>query len=356
MVLVIKKLLSLLTAAALFLQTAPCANAGMPADISAESAVVMHEGGRVIYGKNPDKRMLIASTTKLMTAILAIENCSLSDNVEIKPEYCTAEGSSMYLEQGDVYTAVELLKGLLLVSGNDAAVALACHTSGTEEDFVKLMNEKARELGMENSHFENPHGLDSPHHYSTAEDLAILMAYCMKNPAFASLTSLESTVIGEQTLINHNRLLKLCAGCEGGKTGYTDSAGRCLVSCCMRNGTRFICVTLNAPDDWNDHIKLYNWAFSNYSWRNVTENITFTVPVISGTEKEAVIGAEKVGLLLEKDDVLSLRAELPWFEFAPVRSGGRAGEADIFLNGEKIAGAGLFYRDSIPVSDEYKVD
>lgn len=352
MVPVIKKFLSLLTAAVLFLHDAPCAGAEAPLGISAESAVVMHESGRVIYGKNPDKHMLIASTTKLMTAILAIENCSLDDKVEIKPEYCMTEGSSMYLEQGKVYTVEELLKGLLLVSGNDAALALACRVSGTEKAFVSLMNKKARELGMLDSHFENPHGLDSPHHYSTAEDLAVLMSFCMKNPVFASLTVLKSAAAGEQILINHNRLLKLCKGCEGGKTGYTEAAGRCLVSCCCRNGTRFICVTLNAPDDWNDHIRLYNRAFSQYSWRNVTEDIKFSVPVISGTEKEAVILAEEVSLLLGRNDVLSLRTELPWFRFAPVSAGSTAGEAVIFLNGEKIAGARLYYRDSIPASDK----
>lgn len=311
---------------------------------------MVHESGRVVYSKNADQKSLIASTTKIMTAILAIENCRMQDEVLIEDEYCRCEGSSMYLKAGDEYTVEELLKGLLLVSGNDAALALACHTSGSVSEFVKLMNHKASELGMKNTHFENPHGLDGSKHYSTAADMAALMLYCMQNPVFREITSIRSTVIGEQTLINHNRLLRLCKGCIGGKTGYTEAAGRCLVSCCERDDCMYVCVSLNAPDDWNDHIKLYNWAYSRYRERDAAENISFEVPVISGKEKNVRVEAQKCTVLLPKDAVISVRAELPFFEFAPIEAGESAGWAQVYYNGEKIAETELYYRDSVEAS------
>ncbi len=316
-------------------------------NVSAEKAILIHEDGEVLFDRNADKKSLIASTTKLMTAIVVLENCDLSDTVEIREEYCGLEGSSMYLKAGEKYTVDELLKGLMLVSGNDAAMALACHTAKTEEGFVKLMNKKASELGMSGTHFENPHGLDGKKHYSCAADLAKLMAYCMKNESFAALCGLRTADVGGRTLINHNKLLKLCKGCIGGKTGFTEAAGRCLVSCCERDGTRLICVTLNAPDDWDDHISLYNWAFELFSKRNISENISFSVPVISGETENAVILPKKCMVFLPVNSKINYKAELPHFVFAPVQAGDTAGKLKLFCENRLVGETELFYRDSI---------
>lgn len=347
MVLIIKKLFSAVLAAALLLSFCPEARAESAPEISAGSALVMHSGGEVIYERNGDERVLIASTTKLMTAILVLESCALEDVVEIKSEYCGIEGSSMYLEPGQKCTVRELLLGLLLVSGNDAAMALACHVSGSAERFAALMNQKARELGMTNSHFVNPHGLNADGHYSTARDMARLMAYCMENQDFARLCAVKTTEVAGQTLINHNKLLSLCPGCIGGKTGYTESAGRCLVSCCERNGMRLICVTFGAPDDWNDHQKLYDWAYANYCERLVTEGIGFEIPVISGNSASVRAVPEELRLFLPKTAVLSMEAELPYFVFAPIQEGETAGKAIVSLDGREIAETRLYYEQSV---------
>lgn len=347
MVLIIKRLCAFILALALAVLNCGSAFADNELDISAEKAILIHEDGEILFNKKADKRSLIASTTKIMTAIIAIENCELSEVVDIKGEYCGLEGSSMYLKEGEKYTVEELLKGLMLVSGNDAAMALACHTAKSEKEFVKLMNKKASELGMTDTHYENPHGLDAKRHYSSASDLAKLMAYCMKNETFAEITAMGSTQIGEQTFINHNKLLKLCKGCIGGKTGFTEAAGRCLVSCCERNGTRLICVTLKAPDDWNDHIKLYNRAFELYSKRNISENISFTVPVISGDAETAFVLPKEYMAFLPLSGKISYKAEMPSFVFAPIQAGDRAGKLKLYCDEKLIGETELYYRDSI---------
>ncbi|MBR6840596.1 MAG: D-alanyl-D-alanine carboxypeptidase, partial [Oscillospiraceae bacterium] len=248
----------------LLTQTVPAYAAPAPA-VQAEAVVVMSGDGGVLYAKNADTRRLIASTTKLMTALVCLENTSIDDVCTAQERHCRVEGSSMYLKAGERYTVRELLLGLLLSSGNDAALALAEYTAGSEGAFVQMMNRKAQELGLRDTHFENPHGLDAKSHYSTASDLARLMLACMENGAFRSLAVQRSAEVQGLTLLNHNKLLTLCPGCVGGKTGYTRAAGRCLVSCCERDGMRLVCVTLSDPDDWNDHRTLYDWAYANFT-------------------------------------------------------------------------------------------
>lgn len=317
--------------------------------VSAKSAIIM-SGGAVLYEKNADLRLPMASTTKLMTAIIALENCSLDDVVDIKSEYCNIEGSSMYLTPGEKCTVRELMAGLLLVSGNDAATALAGHIAGDNAHFAALMNEKARDLGMENTHYSNPHGLHDESHYTTARDLARLMIYCMQNPFFAELDAAKQYAIGDKLLLNHNRLLDICPGCIGGKTGYTESAGRCLVSCCERKGARTVCVTLNAPNDWNDHCSLYDWAYSACVKRCVTDSLSFSIPVISGDTRWVYLVPEKeLTVLLPCDAEISLRAELPWFEFAPVHAGERGGRVTVSVDGETIAEYYLVYKNEASI-------
>ncbi len=206
----------------------------------------------------------MASTTKIMTALVAIRQYDLEKVVVIEPKWSGIEGSSMYLRVGESLRVIDLLFGLLLASGNDAAEALAgIHRSGAE-GFVHDMNMLAEELGLESTHFENPSGLDGNEHYSTALDMARLTAAAMKDPIFSKIVSTSSIRIGDRYFENHNRLLKEIDAC-GVKTGYTKSCGRCLVSAKEQNGRMLICVTLSAPDDWVDHKALYTYGFSQFS-------------------------------------------------------------------------------------------
>ncbi len=229
-------------------------------EVSAAAAVLMDaDSGRLLYDKNGEKRMLIASTTKLMTALVALEQGGLQQEITVTGGHM-AEGSSMYLRPGEKLTLETLLYGLLLSSGNDAALAVT-ECMGGAVPFVARMNEKAAELGMENTHFANPNGLDDEAHYSTAEDMAKLAAAAMDDPVLRRVASTRTARIGGRTLTNHNKLLSRVEGCVGLKTGYTRAAGRTLVSCAERDGVRLVAVTLQDGDDWNDHASLYEQGF-----------------------------------------------------------------------------------------------
>ena len=229
-------------------------------EVSAAAAVLMDaDSGRLLYEKNGEKRMLIASTTKLMTALVALEQGGLQQEITVTGGHM-AEGSSMYLRPGEKLTLETLLYGLLLSSGNDAALAVT-ECMGGAVPFVARMNEKAAELGMENTHFANPNGLDDEAHYSTAEDMAKLAAAAMDDPVLRRVASTRTARIGGRTLTNHNKLLSKVEGCVGLKTGYTRAAGRTLVSCAERDGVRLVAVTLQDGDDWNDHASLYEQGF-----------------------------------------------------------------------------------------------
>lgn len=229
--------------------------------VSAQRAILADENGTVLYEKCCDDRSLIASTTKLMTALIVDDCCTLEETAAVSYAAAAVEGSSVYLEPGAEVSVKELLSGLLVASGNDAAYALAEHAAGSVEAFVALMNAKAAQLGMYNTHFTNPHGLDNAEHYSSARDLAILMSEFLRHESLTELCAQKSTTVCGNRFDNHNKLLSMCSGCIAGKTGYTMAAGRCLVSCCEREGRRLICVTLSDGDDWNDHISLYDWGF-----------------------------------------------------------------------------------------------
>ena len=229
-------------------------------EVSAAAAVLMDaDSGRLLYEKNGEKRMLIASTTKLMTALVALEQGGLQQEITVTGGHM-AERSSMYLRPGEKLTLETLLYGLLLSSGNDAALAVT-ECMGGAVPFVARMNEKAAELGMENTHFANPNGLDDEAHYSTAEDMAKLAAAAMDDPVLRRVASTRTARIGGRTLTNHNKLLSRVEGCVGLKTGYTRAAGRTLVSCAERDGVRLVAVTLQDGDDWNDHASLYEQGF-----------------------------------------------------------------------------------------------
>ena len=232
---------------------------------SAKSYILMDaDTGKVLLSKGIHDRSLIASTTKIMTGLLVLEHCDLERIISVPKEAVGVEGSSMYLKLGEELTIRELLYGLMLHSGNDAAVALAIATAGSVESFVCLMNEKAKSLGLCNTHFDNPNGLDSTQHYSTAYDLALLTKAALENGNFRDVVGSKTVTIGNRSFRNHNRLLWMGEGILGVKTGYTKAAGRILVSACRRNGRTLIAVTINDGNDWQDHLALYDHGFSLY--------------------------------------------------------------------------------------------
>ncbi len=260
--------------------------------VSAESAILMdQETGRVLYEKNADNSTLIASITKILTAIIAIESGKLDEYVKISDNAISTEGSSIYLKKDDKITLEDLVYGLMLRSGNDAAVAISEHVGSSQEGFAYLMNEKARWIGMTNSHFDNPHGLDSDTHFSTAYDMALLTKYAMENAVFREIsgTSSYQSSARDYAWINKNKLLtQLYEYSNGGKTGYTRAAGRTLVSTAEKNGQTLIVVTLNAPSDWQDHINLFEWGFEKFPLRKLQDKSTMTLQ----TNEEDPITAE----------------------------------------------------------------
>lgn len=319
--------------------------------VSAEKCILLDaQTGRVLYEKNADEQGLIASTTKIMTALIVCEQCNVLDRMRIPKEAVGIEGSSMYLQEGEVLTVQELLYGLMLRSGNDAAVALAIYCGGTVDGFAELMNDKARLLGMTNSHFENPNGLDSPGHYSTARDLAILTAYAMKNPIFAKTVSTKSVTIGSRVLQNHNKLLWQIDGADGVKTGFTKAAGRILVSSAQRNGRRLICVTMNAPDDWNDHRQLLEDGFSRFTPQTLIKqgDCLGTLAVLGGDGgRVSLIAAESFTYPLAAGERVSVLLSGGGFAYAPVVQGEDAGCAHVCVDGEPVGKVTLIFDETI---------
>lgn len=319
--------------------------------ISAEKAFLLDAGtGRVLYEKNADSRSLIASTTKIMTALVVCEQCNVLDRVRIPKEAVGVEGSSMYLKEGEVLTIQELLYGLMLHSGNDAAVALAIYCGGTVEGFAQLMNDKARSLGMSDSHFVNPNGLDAPDHYSTARDLAVLSAYAMKNPIFAMTVSAKTVTVGDRLLRNHNKLLWQVEGANGVKTGYTKAAGRILVSGACRQGRQLIAVTINAPGDWEDHKTLLEQGFQSYSVRTLVcaGQCLGTVEVAGGAVGTApLIAAQDFSYAMAAGEKVTLELPGMGFVYAPVAENQNAGYAHILVDGTSVGKVELVYGQTV---------
>jgi len=268
-----------------------------PPDLApnARAAILMDAtSGRVLYGKNVDQEMLIASLTKIMTAIIAIEQGDLDELVTVGPNAVGVEGSSIYLKLGEKVPLATLLYGLMLRSGNDAAVAIAEHIGGSVEGFVYLMNEKAEYLGLEHTHFANPHGLDQKGHYSSARDLATLTAYALKNPTFQEIVKTEVKVVpwpGEKwhrKFYNKNKMLRLYQWADGVKTGFTKRARRTLVSSASKEGAQLVTVTLNDGDDWKESMMMLEYGFKHYDLVPVLEKgqVIIRKPIKTEDEKE----------------------------------------------------------------------
>ncbi len=326
--------------------------------ISAQSAVLVDaQTGRVLYEMQADQQSLIASTTKIMTALVVCEQCNVLDRVRIPKEAVGIEGSSMYLQAGEVLTVQELLYGLMLHSGNDAAVALAIYCGGTVEGFAELMNDKAHRLGLKDTHFVNPNGLDTPGHYSTARDMAVLAAYAMDNPIFAQTVSTKTVNVGSRSLRNHNKLLWQVEGADGVKTGYTKAAGRILVSSATRQGRRLICVTMNDPNDWQDHKSLLENGFSDYSVRQiVTKGDCLGYAEIAGGQAGIVhlIASEDFSYALTSEETPQIKLSGPGFVYAPVVHGQEAGYGYVCLGGKTVGKVPLIFGETIEQEPEQK--
>ena len=305
----------------------------------AEAFILMDaESGRVLAAQNAERELPIASTTKIMTALVAIEHGKLSDIVTVKESHLK-EGSSMYLRAGETLTLEELLYGLLLPSGNDAAECIADHCGGSVAQFVAWMNEKAQALGMAHTSFANPSGLDAPGHYSCALDMARLAARAMEDPTFARIVSTRTAAAGERMLGNHNKLLASLSGCTGLKTGYTDAAGRTLVTCCEREGLRLIAVTLNDREDWKDHAALYEYGFPTYTRRSaaVRGAVCAVVPLRGGTKESVSLkAAESFAYPLSEGERMSVSVQVPEALAAPLAPGDAVGELIVCKDGEEI--------------------
>lgn len=321
--------------------------------LSASSAVVIDAtNNRVLYEHNAHEERSMASTTKIMTAVCALEHGNLEDTVIVSPNAAGVEGSSIWLEAGEKITLKSLLVGLMLSSGNDAATAIAEHISGDVAAFAELMTKKAHEIGATRTQFKNPHGLDAEGHYTTAYDLALITSYALKNPTFAEIVKTDKATIEWEnhawgrTLTNHNKLLKLYDGCDGVKTGYTKKTGRCLVSSATRDGRQLIVVTLNDPDDWNDHIALLDRCFSEYPVTNLCleEEHIATLPILYGTEKYLPLKATQdlsVRLNEEEYSKIKIKYEIPSEAEAPIAFGTVLGKATWYLNDTAVGSVDL---------------
>lgn len=328
-------------------------------NISAQSAVMIEQrSGRVLYEQNADEERLIASITKIMTAVVAIQHGDLAAMYTVTAEDM-AEGSSMYLRVGETLTLEELLYGLMLASGNDAALAIAHCVSGDPENFVALMNRTAAELGMDHSSFANPNGLDADGHYSSARDMAHLAAYAMENETFRRIVSTVSITIGDRYLQNHNKLLRACEGCVGVKTGFTKAAGRTLVSATQRDGMTLICVTLKDGDDWNDHETLFDYGFQTYRMETPVktgQKLACTV-VCDGTQRSVMIVAgSDLSYPVAEGEKLSLRVVAPVSVSAPVEAGQVLGTVYLSLDGVEVASADLLAMETVAQAKTERTD
>ena len=317
-------------------------------NVAAQGAVLMEAStGKVLLDQDAHRRLPMASTTKIMTAIVALENCDPAKTVRISDKAVGVEGSSVYLRAGEMLTMEQLLSALLLESANDAAEAIAMEVAGDISSFAALMNETAKRIGLADTHFTNPHGLDDAEHYSSAYDLAVLTRYALDNPDFARIVSTYKTTIplagdeGVRVLINHNKMLKYYDGAIGVKTGYTKRCGRCLVSAAERDGVRMIAVTLSAPNDWQDHTAMLDYGFTLYEQAKLAQagEIRWDFSCLgSDTETVHAANPHPVSAVLPRDHgEITTVVEANWYLCAPVTAGEPVGEIVFWCDGTEIA-------------------
>ena len=324
---------------------------------SAKAAVLMEAAsGDLIFSQNENTRLPMASTTKIMTALVTLDQVSLDTKVTIPTAAVGVEGSSIYLVENEILTIEDLLYALMLESANDAAVALAVAVAGSVDAFAELMNEKAGKLGLTDTHFVNPHGLDADDHYTTARELALIARAAMEDPTFRRICGTEKKNIpmqgveGKRLLLNHNKMLRTYDGAIGVKTGFTKKTGRCLVSAAERNGVTLIAVTLGAPDDWRDHTAMLDYGFSLYESISLCGAGSYHAPLWIQSGKQEYV-------MVENTDALSVtlrrshgeivcRVELPRFEFAPIAVGEELGRLSYW---ERLKDGSLRELGSVPL-------
>lgn len=332
--------------------------------VSASSAVLMvAETGEVVFEKNAHQRKGMASTTKIMTALLTAE-CATPDKVVVTTaEMVNVEGTSMGLKPGDKVSYHDLIYGMLLASGNDAANTAAISIDGSLASFAKRMNRRAAEIGMKNTNFVTPSGLDAENHYSTAYDMALLGCCAVKNSVFLEACSTYSAKLCygndpyTRYLTNHNKLLKSFDGTIGIKTGFTKKSGRCLVSAVVRNGVTLVCVTLNAPDDWNDHKKLFEYGFERVTVKNIDTQLPY-LKVIGGEEDYVPLSLSRGLQVPSACDISDFEVELclKHSEYAPIIRGEPVGEVRVILNGNPIFSSAVIADKDVLCITEEKVD
>lgn len=347
----------------------PVAQAAGP-EVSAQSAVVLTaDTGTVLFEKDGHTPRPVASTTKIMTALLALEAAQEQGDplVDITQEIVAVEGSSMGLQAGDSISLTGLAAGMLLASGNDAANAAALYLDGSLESFAARMNQRAAALGMEDTHFVTPSGLDGEDaqglgHLSTAYDMALLARAALEDQAFRQLCSSPSLAVEfaepvkRVTYTNHNKLLTQYQGCVGVKTGFTKEAGRCLVSAAERDGALLIAVTLNAPNDWQDHTALLDYGFSQVEpYQLAGGDVRLTVPVVgSPVEVVSLRGSNggEVTLPLGQGAQVERVVHAPKFLYAPVEAGEQVGEICWYLEGQLLGSAPLTAAGAAPLQEK----
>lgn len=315
--------------------------------LTAECAILAElSSGRVLYSQNAYAKRYPASTTKIMTALVVLENCNVNDTVTVPKEAQGIEGSSIYLAAGEKLTVLELLYGLMLRSGNDAATALAIHCAGSVYDFAQMMNQKAQSIGCQNTNFTNPSGLPSNDHYTTAYDLMLISRQAMMNDLFRKIVSTQKINISwdsheyNRILVNENKMLYNYDGANGIKTGYTKAAGRCLVSSAKKNGMTLIAIVLNCSPMYAECGKMLDYGFDNYTLTEITaaDSVKGTVPVKKGFESSVSYhNSEAFTYPISANDNISVKSKLFYNCIdAPVDANTNVGYIKITLNGEVI--------------------
>ncbi len=347
-----KKILSFIcTAATAILCLTPVYSEESEPSVSAKACVLVEEKtGRIVFEKNSSEKLPMASTTKIMTTLLCIESGNLDDEFVVDSSAIKVEGSSMGLVEGDVVTKRALCYGMLLPSGNDAANAAAVKIGGTIENFASMMNERAAEIGMTRTGFVTPSGLEGTGHGASAYDMALLTREALKNPVFSEICSQSKAKVEfgnppyERWLTNSNKLLTMYDGVKGVKTGFTDEAGRCLVSACERDGVSMICVTLNDKNDWDDHMRMYDYGFSKLNASSLSSEEIFQIQAVGGNCDSIPVKAEGE-ILLGTDGMTENRITselyMPPFVYAPLNAGDEVGELRFYYDGRLI--------DALPV-------
>lgn len=336
-----------------------------PPALSAKSAVVMvAQTGEVVYAYNAHEKRAMASTTKLMTALLALEEATPTQMVTVTEKMVPVEGSALGLKAGYKITLVDLVAGMLLLSGNDAANVVAHTLAGSTQAFAQRMNTRAKELGMHNSNFVTPSGLDDKNHYSTAYDMALLGCAAIQNVQLAQIAAQKTCTIAfgdppvQRTIRNSNRLLREYTGCVGLKTGFTKKSGRCLVSAATRDGVTLVAVTLSAPNDWSDHKALLDYSFAQVKATELDlDASSLFVPVVGGVKNRVAVRCAQsaIAVCAQSEKTITRVVLLRPFEYAPIVQGKIIGEVQFYQGDNLLACTALVTAESIEQQTPTKI-